>query len=443
MSGMEFRILGPLEVVEDGRTLDLGGPKQRALLAALLLRANEVVSQDALIDDLWGESPPTTAAKTLQAYVSRLRKALAGPDDEARSDGAAGDARARLRPADRPRRRSMPTRSSACWRRDGRRTRATIRSWPSIGSVTRSRSGAGQPLADLAYESFAQPEIARLEELRLTALEERIDADLRSGPRRRADRRAEILVERHPLRERLRGQLMLALYRAGRQAQALQVYQDGRQHLAAELGLEPSEGLRHLERQILEQDPELGSSSRRTRPAIVPASAWRHPVRIAVAGAVVLARRARGRGVAARGRGRGARDGRRDRARPGHRRTARHDLLRHRALERRRRGGQRLGPRRRRQDGDPDRPRDERRPARLQHVLAADGHRRGRGRRMGRQRAEPRAERLSRERVTDRPRVRGRRRAPSTCRRRPGAMAEASVASAGRSSRRRRRRSGP
>ena len=147
----------------------------------------------------------------------------------------------------------------------------------------------GPALADLAYESFAQPEIARLEELRLTALEERIDADLALGRDGELIGELETLVERHPLRERLRGQLMLALYRAGRQAQALQVYQDGRQHLAAELGLEPSEALRRLERQILEQDPELGASSRRTRPAIVPASAWRHPVRIAVAGAVVLA----------------------------------------------------------------------------------------------------------------------------------------------------------
>ena len=147
----------------------------------------------------------------------------------------------------------------------------------------------GPALADLAYESFAQPEIARLEELRLTALEERIDADLALGRDDELIGELEALVERHPLRERLRGQLMLALYRAGRQAQALQVYQDGRQHLAAELGLEPSESLRRLERQILEQDPELGASSRRTRPAIVPASAWRHPVRIAVAGAVVLA----------------------------------------------------------------------------------------------------------------------------------------------------------
>jgi DNA-binding SARP family transcriptional activator/ABC-type branched-subunit amino acid transport system substrate-binding protein/streptogramin lyase len=284
---MEFRILGPLDVVEAGRSLDLGGPKQRALLAALLLRANEVVSQDRLIDDLWGEAPPATAAKTLQAYVSRLRKALA--------DGSAGRPAARLEthghgyvlriPAD-----SLDTVAFQRGLADGRNALA--------GGDARRASQVlrealdlwrGPALADLAYESFAQPEIARLGELRLTAVEERIDADLALGREDELIGELETLVERHPLRERLRGQLMLALYRAGRQAQALQVYQEGRQHLAGELGLEPSEGLRRLERQILEQDPALGASSRRTRPAIVPASAWRHPVRVALAGAVIVA----------------------------------------------------------------------------------------------------------------------------------------------------------
>ena len=200
--------------------------------------------------------------------------------------------------------------------RTGRR-----RSSPSSRSATRSRSGAGPALADLAYESFAQPEIARLEELRLS----RDRGTHRRRPRARAATaeligELETLVERHPLRERLRGQLMLALYRSGRQAEALQVFQDGRQHLAAELGLEPGEALRRLERQILEQDPELGASSRRARPAIVPASAWRHPVRVAVAGAVVLAVAV---GVGAwRLAGDEAEHGdrRRDRARPRHRR---------------------------------------------------------------------------------------------------------------------------
>ena len=285
---MEFRILGPLEVTEDGRILDLGGPKQRSLLAALLLRANEVVSQDALIDDLWGESPPTTAAKTLQAYVSRLRKALAGPDDEARTaprlETHGHGYVLRIAPG------ALECVGIQRLLEEGRQ--ANARDDPKL-AVDRLRDALalwrGAALADLAYESFAQPEIGRLEELRLTAVEERIDADLALGRDGELIGELEALVERHPLRERLRGQLMLALYRAGRQAQALQIYQDGRQQLAAELGLEPSEALRRLERQILERAPELGESTRGTRPALVPASAWRHPVRIAVAGAAVLA----------------------------------------------------------------------------------------------------------------------------------------------------------
>ena len=284
---MDFRILGPLEVVDNGRRVDLGGPKQRALLAALLLRANEVVSQDALIDDLWGESPPATAAKTLQAYVSRLRKALAdadGPAQTARLETHAHGYVLRIDPE---------SLDAVVFQRGLEEGRQALARDEAKLAADRLRDALalwrGPALGDLAYESFAQSEIARLEELRLTALEERIDADLALGRDSELIGELETLVERHPLRERLRGQLMLALYRAGRQAQALQVYQDGRQHLAAELGLEPSESLRRLERQILEQDPELGASSRRTRPAIVPASAWRHPVRIAVAGAVVLA----------------------------------------------------------------------------------------------------------------------------------------------------------
>ncbi len=284
---MEFRILGPLEVVEDGRRLDLGGPKQRALLAALLLRANEVVSQDRLVDALWDESPPATAPRTLQAYVSRLRKALADADGEpatARLETHGHGYVLRIAPESLDAalfQRGLDEGRQALGRDDARlaadRLRDALALW------------RGPALADLAYESFAQPEIARLEELRLAALEERIDADLALGREDALIGELETLVERHPLRERLRGQLMLALYRAGRQAQALQVYQDGRQHLAAELGLEPGESLRRLERQILEQDPTLGGSSRRTRPTLVPQSMWRHPLRIAFAGAVVLA----------------------------------------------------------------------------------------------------------------------------------------------------------
>jgi DNA-binding SARP family transcriptional activator/ABC-type branched-subunit amino acid transport system substrate-binding protein len=285
---MELRILGPLEVVQDGRRLDLGGPKQRALLAALLLRANEVVSQDVLIDDLWGERPPATAAKTLQAYVSRLRKALAGADGEA-ADGARLETHGhgyvlRIAPG------SLDAEVFHGRLEEGRRALAGDDP-KRAGDVLRDALALwrGPALADLAYASFAQPEIARLEELRLTTIEERIDADLALGREDELIGELETLVERHPLRERLRGQLMLALYRAGRQAHALEVYQEGRRHLASELGLEPGEALRRLERQILEQDPALGPTARRTRPALVPGPAWRHPLRVVVAGAVVLA----------------------------------------------------------------------------------------------------------------------------------------------------------
>ncbi len=285
-SGMEFRILGPLDVVEGGRSLDLGGPKQRALLAALLVRANEAVSQDTLVDDLWGEAPPATAAKTLQAYVSRLRKALAGTDAE---PSVALETRGHgyvLR---------VPPESidAVRFHRRLEQGRQALAQGDAKQAADRLRDALalwrGSALSDFAYDSFAQPEISRLEELRLAALEERIDADLALGREDELIGELEALVERHPLRERLRGLLMLALYRSGRQAQALQVYQEGRRRLAEELGLEPGEALRRLERQILEQDPELGASSRRARPTIVPAAAWRHPVRIAAAGAVVLA----------------------------------------------------------------------------------------------------------------------------------------------------------
>jgi ABC-type branched-subunit amino acid transport system substrate-binding protein len=147
----------------------------------------------------------------------------------------------------------------------------------------------GPPLAEFAYESFAQAEIARLEELQLSALEARIEADLALGRHSDLIGELEALVARHPLRERLRGQLMLALYRSDRQAEALQVYQAGRRTLTEELGLEPSHSLQQLERRILEQDPELAAPPARQRPRLVPTAAWRHPRLVVLVGALVLA----------------------------------------------------------------------------------------------------------------------------------------------------------
>ena len=283
---MEFRILGPFDVLEGDRRVEIGGNKQRALLAVLLVHANEVVSADRLIDELWSDSPPPSAAKTLQAHVSRLRRALGGDGSgsngvlETRGRGYLLRVEPGQLDADRFRLRLE----------DGRRALAAGE-YERAGTYLREGLALwrGEPLADFAYESFAQAEIARLEELRLAALEERIEADLALGRHDELIAELEPLVDRNPLRERLRGQLMLALYRSDRQTEALQVYERARQTFADELGLEPSESLKRLERRILEHDPTLAAPARPPRPRIVPARARRHPWRVAVAGAVVLA----------------------------------------------------------------------------------------------------------------------------------------------------------
>ena len=231
---MEFRVLGPLEVVQEGRAVALGGARQRALLAILLTRANEVVSTDRLIDDLWGDTPPKTAANTIQFYVSQLRKALGADRIVTRAPGYAIRVEAEeldLEVFERLAADGEPRDALALWR--------------------------GAPLADFAYEAFAQSEIARLEELRLAVFEQRIDADLAEGRHTELVGELERLVAEHPLRERLRGQLMLALYRAGRQAEALEAYQATRRALVDELGIEPGPALQELERAILRQDPAL------------------------------------------------------------------------------------------------------------------------------------------------------------------------------------------
>lgn len=241
---MQFRLLGPLEVSDQDRPLDLGATKQRSLLALLLLNANQVVSTDRLIAELWGDSPPATVAKSVQVYVSRLRKEI--PDGRLATHPPGyvlrvGPDELDLEVFERLRRqaRGVPPEAAA------EKLREALALW------------RGPPLADLAYEPFAQVEIARLEELRLAALEERIDADLAAG--RHVDLVGELRarIAEHPLRERLRAQLMLALYRSARQAEALEAYQCARRELLDELGLEPCEALRRLERAILEQDPAL------------------------------------------------------------------------------------------------------------------------------------------------------------------------------------------
>ena len=260
---MDFRLLGPLEVTRDGRVLQLGRAKERALLAVLLLHANQVVSSDVLTDRLWGDDPPATAGKALQVYVSRLRKALGADALATRAPGYF----VRVAPGqlDLHRFEELVTQAHGAE--------------PTTASVLLREALSmwrGAPLADFAYETFAQAEIARLEELRLGAIEQRIEADLALGRQSELVAEVERLVTEHPLRERLRGQLMLALYRSGRQAEALAVYQDGRSRLDDELGLEPSESLKQLQRQILAHDPAL--EPRSVADPVVRAASVQHSI---------------------------------------------------------------------------------------------------------------------------------------------------------------------
>jgi DNA-binding SARP family transcriptional activator len=259
---MEFRLLGPLEVLDAGRDVSITTGKRRALLTLLLLNRNAVVPADRLIEELWAGRPPPTAAKSLQVHVSQLRKELvagAGTNGAALLTRAGGYVLevphdsvdiARFEDAVAVGEHALA---------DGRpadaaaRLRAALDLW------------RGPPLVDFTYDAFAQDEIARLEELRLVALEQRIDADLALGRHRGVVAELEALVAAHPLRERLRGQLMLALYRCGRKADALETYRYGREHSVEELGLEPGPELRELEGRILADSPELTAPPPLTR----------------------------------------------------------------------------------------------------------------------------------------------------------------------------------
>jgi DNA-binding SARP family transcriptional activator len=252
---MEFRILGPLEALDRGRVVGLGGTRQRALLAVFLLHRGETLSTDRLIDELWGERPPATATKSVQVYISRLRKALAGGD----GDGSAEVIVTREHGYEL---RLDPERlDSHRFERlvaEGRSDLAAGRPQPAASALEGALSlWRGPPLADLAYEPFAQREVARLDDLRLEALEALIEAKLALGAHAELVGQLQTLIGEHPFRERLRAQLMLALYRCDRQADALQAYQDARLTLVEELGIEPSERLRDLEQAILAQDPKL------------------------------------------------------------------------------------------------------------------------------------------------------------------------------------------
>jgi DNA-binding SARP family transcriptional activator len=261
---MEFRILGPLEAVDDGRAVPLGGAKQRALLTALVLHANETISLDRLIDELWGERPPATAAKTVQVHVSRLRKALDDPSViQTREHGYTLEIDPEALDANRFERLVGEADQHLA---DGRPDDA-------VSALTSALSlWRGAPLSDLAHEPFAQPEIGRLEDLHLAALEQLIEAKLALGRHAEVVGRLEALIAEHPYREHLRAQQMLALYRCDRQADALRAYHDARRSLVDELGIEPSRRLRDLEQAILAQDAALASPVPlpRERPAPEP-----------------------------------------------------------------------------------------------------------------------------------------------------------------------------
>jgi DNA-binding SARP family transcriptional activator/ABC-type branched-subunit amino acid transport system substrate-binding protein/sugar lactone lactonase YvrE len=271
-----FSLLGPLRVLDGERAIRVVAPKHRALLALLLLRRGEPVSVESLGDELWAGEPPATATKAVRVYVAQLRKALGSEvvvtvsggyalpldgheTDVGRFEALVSEGRRHLDAGDANRAATLLRAALALWR--------------------------GPALSDFRYEEFAQPEAARLEEARLGALEARIEADLAFGREDELVPELQALVREHPLRERLRWQLMLALYRAGRQAEALDAYRNGRQLLVEELGIEPGRELQDLERAILAQDASIGVPRQRLRSA-----ARRRPaVLLALGGGLIVA----------------------------------------------------------------------------------------------------------------------------------------------------------
>ena len=292
---MEFRLLGPLEVCRDGEPIVLAGPKQRAILTILLLDANQVVPRARLLAEVWGERAPGSE-HSLDVHISRLRKALA-PGGEGNAlirrgrgyllcveEGALDLVRFEQRIA------------------AGQQALAEGRPAAAVGLLNDGLGlWRGEPLAEFADQAFAAAELGRLKELRLAALEARVDADLALGREAAVIGDLESLVTANPYRERFRAQLMLALYRAGRQAEALAVYADTRRLLIDELGIEPGEQLRELHGAVLAQDPGLrpagpawNESAGTGRPRVVPPGTarrpgWRRVALLSAAGLVAAA----------------------------------------------------------------------------------------------------------------------------------------------------------
>src|SRR6266545_5106309 len=266
---MEVRLLGPLELAESGRPIAHGGTRQGAVLALLVLHANQVVPSERLLVELWGEDAQPSAANALQAAVSRLRRALPQGRLVTRAPGYLFRASPDELDLDRFERLLASGRQALAGGAAAEAAR-TLRLGLSLWR--------GPALADFRYEPFAQADIARLEELRLICLEERIEADLALGAGSELIGELQRLVAEQPLRERLRGQLMLALYRAGRQTEALEVYRELGSLLREELGLEPAPALRELEAAILCHDPALRMAKAPTQAPVE--AAVRKPVTV-------------------------------------------------------------------------------------------------------------------------------------------------------------------
>ena len=266
---MFARLLGPLEIELEGRPVPLGGRAPRALLARLLLDANRAVAVDRLVEDLWGDEAPASAVKMIQIHVSALRKVLPEGMLVTRSRGYAVEIEpeavdlVRFEALSREGQEALAAGSHGL---AADRLREAVGLW------------RGHALGEFD-EPFAAIESARLEELRVASIEDRIEAELALGRHAGLVGELDALVARHPLRERLRGQLMLALYRAGRQAEALDGYRRLRAMLTNELGIEPSPALRELERRMLQQDPrlELGPARPPAPPIRLPSAPLGRP----------------------------------------------------------------------------------------------------------------------------------------------------------------------
>jgi DNA-binding SARP family transcriptional activator len=266
---MEFRILGPLEVRGESGPVAVAGVKPRAVLAMLLLHANEPVSAERLASALWGEEVPAGAVKTVQVHVSRLRKALADPDAVVTTPAGY---RLRVRPGELDAERfarSVEEGRRALDAGDAERAAVLVREGLALWR--------GPALADLAFEPFASAEIARLEEERLAALEARVDADLAAARHGELIAELQQLTAEHPWRERVHAQLMLALYRSGRQADALDAYRKARRILVEQLGLEPGPELHDLNQAMLVHDPGLQPPAGRDGHASTRSSALPSP----------------------------------------------------------------------------------------------------------------------------------------------------------------------